>query len=220
MGGCFSSVDNTTSVSSKPTPPTAKVISVHGDLSEYPVPAAVSQILTDPRRHDSGQYSSADSDFFVCNADGLYYDQMIPELEMNHQLQPNHIYFLLPVSWLRRPLSPSHMADLAVKASVALRNSSNSKSNRPNQSRISPALLIPDDAAPIPSPNFCHDRITVGFRSSSGKNTSPSSSSSSSANISRSTSVKKLRRFTSSRAKMAARSFRLTLTPIYEGTVL
>lgn len=216
MGVCFSSVRLT----SDTTTPTAKVVSVNGDLSEYPVPVVVSQILID-----------SDS-FFICNSDSLYYDQLIPKLQMDHQLQPNHIYFLLPVSWLERPLSPSLMADLAVKATVALHNpsSSKSKSNRRNKSRISPALISDDHsiismvdghkgAAKTTSDDYYYD-ITIGFGSSSMKMKTKPPASSSAANISRSTSVKKLRRFTSSRAKMAVRSFRLTLTTIYEGTVL
>ncbi|KAF3446958.1 hypothetical protein FNV43_RR12138 [Rhamnella rubrinervis] len=205
MGVCFSSVRDT-------PPPTAKVVSVNGDLSEYPVPVVVSQILID-----------SDS-FFVCNSDCLYYDQMIPKLEMDHQLQPNHIYFLLPLSWLERPLSPSNMAHLAAKATLALHNSSSS--NRRNKSRISPALF-PDHSmisAVDDHESTTHDYyydITIGSGSSSMKmKTMAPASSSFSANISRTTSVKKLRRFTSSRAKMAVRSFRLTLTTIYEGTAL
>lgn len=219
MGSCLSS-----SVKS-PAAPTAKVISVNGNLLEYPAPILVSQVLS------HAQASSSSSDDFLCNSDGLYYDQPIPALDSEDQLHANYIYFVLPASKLESPLSASDMAALAVKASLALQKADG---HRRKKARISPLLFVNqnqqslhrddfrvDNQHPQPQPqDYVYDSdITIGRPTKKKPPPSPSSSSSS-FGISRSASVKRFQRFTSRRAKLAVRSFRLRLSTIYEGTVL
>ena len=128
MGGCFSSVR------SQPAQPAAKIISVNGVHRDYPVPVNVSQVLESE--------DATASSYFICNSDRLYYEDYIPTLDLDEELQANQIYFVLPVSKLQHRLSASDMAALAVKASVALQNASTKDGHRRKKARISPVLVI------------------------------------------------------------------------------
>ncbi|XVE69546.1 hypothetical protein DITRI_Ditri10aG0000200 [Diplodiscus trichospermus] len=210
MGTCFSS--HSTTLSKSAPPPTAQVVSLNGELHKYNLPVFVSQVL---QAEASSSSSSRSSAIFLCNSDRLYYDDYIPALDFDQQLQANQIYFVLPVSKLQQPLSSRDMAALAVKASVAIQNASKSDSHRRKKARISPvslvaqSLLVPvvdkDDApaptAPVPSTkSFAKPQAQPGF--------------------SRSASIRKLQKYTSRRAKLAVRSFKLRLSTIYEGSVM
>lgn len=213
MGSCMSS-DGMECESQKPT--TAKIISLRGNLLEYKVPIYVSQVL----QAETSPYC------FLCNCDHLLFDDYIPVLDSDEELQPNQIYFVLPTSKLQYKLSASDMAALAVKASVALQNGSKKESRRRKRARISPVLSV----------NHHHrhkDKISLLERRGGDAETEVIIASDShksyyktihsgAANIgiSRSASVRKLHRFTSRRAKLAVRSFRLGLATIYEGIVM
>lgn len=127
---------------------------------------------------------------FICNSDDLYLDQPIPTLRAGDHLQGGHIYFALHPSKLQRPLSAPEMAALTLTAAAALHNTSTTKN-----SRISPS----DDDFKHPLDYDCH--VTVNSKRS---------------RLLRSSSVTKLQRAASRRAKMAVRSFRLRLSTIYE----
>ncbi|CAK9183439.1 unnamed protein product [Ilex paraguariensis] len=203
MGGCFSL---TASYSVTDQESTANVISVYGDLREYSVPVTVSQVL------QMETTSSSSSSCFLCNSDSLYYDEYTPALDPQDELQPGQIYFILPTTKLEYKLSASDMAALAVKASVALQNSSKKSSGsgsgrrHQNKARISPVALEVNQrvAVNLPKKSFADkDKLGVEGASRSG-----------------STSIRKLQRYSSRRARMAVRSFRLRLTTIHEGSVL
>ncbi|XP_030955702.1 uncharacterized protein LOC115977815 [Quercus lobata] len=204
MGACFSSVK------SQPSQPSAKVISTNGILREYPVPINVSQLL-----------ESEDclcSSYFVCNSDRLYYEDYIPVLDLNVELEANQIYFVLPVSKLQQRLTASDMAALAVKASVAIQNASTKDGFRRKKARISPVLLVNRSAS---SENY--SKINDGFEYNSNMNKpfvvdAKTVGVAGAGKLSRAGSVRKLQRFTSKRAKLAVRSFRLRLSTIHEGT--
>ena len=205
MGACFSSVK------SQPSQPCAKVISTNGILREYPVPMNVSQLL-----------ESEDclcSSYFVCNSDRLYYEDYIPVLDLNVELEANQIYFVLPVSKLQQRLTASDMAALAVKASVAIQNASTKDSFRRKKARISPVLMVNRSAS---SENY--SKINDGFEYNSNMNkplavdANKTVGVAGAGKLSRAGSVRKMQRFTSKRAKLAVRSFRLRLSTIYEGT--
>ncbi|KAL0016699.1 hypothetical protein SO802_003768 [Lithocarpus litseifolius] len=206
MGACFSSVK------SQPSQPSAKVISTNGILREYPVPINVSQLL-----------ESEDclcSSYFVCNSDRLYYEDYIPVLDLNVELEANQIYFVLPVSKLQQRLTASDMAALAVKASVAISNASTKDGYRRKKARISPVLLVNRSAS---SENY--SKINDGFEYNSNMNKplvvdAKTVGVAGAGKLSRAGSVRKLQRFTSKRAKLAVRSFRLRLSTIHEGTVV
>ncbi|KAM3758976.1 hypothetical protein ACB098_01G085700 [Castanea mollissima] len=207
MGACFSSVKS----QSQPSQPSAKVISTNGILREYPVPINVSQLL-----------ESEDclcSSYFVCNSDRLYYEDYIPVLDLNVELEADQIYFVLPVSKLQQRLTASDMAALAVKASVAIQNASTKDGYRRKKSRISPVLLVNRSAS---SENY--SKINdYGFEYNSNMNKplvvdAKTLGVAGAGKLSRAGSVRKLQRFTSKRAKLAVRSFRLRLSTIHEGT--
>ncbi|CAI0398853.1 unnamed protein product [Linum tenue] len=185
MGACFSS-------SSASPPPTAKVVSLKGDLREYPTPVSVSQVV--------------ESDSFVCNSDFLSYDEPIPALRSDALLLPNQLYFLLPASKLGSRLTAADMAALAVTASQALLRSA---AGGRKKSSIAPLFFLLDG----------HDDEFAG-PGSSNLTVGDNNSSSRAKPLPRSGSIRKLQRYASRRAKLAVRSFRLRLATVYEGTVL
>ncbi|GFP87181.1 hypothetical protein PHJA_000861800 [Phtheirospermum japonicum] len=189
MGCCFSS-DSDHSLRQKPT---ADVISLNGELRRYPLPVAASQVL---------QFEALSPDsFFVCNSDRLFFDDYVPRLEPEDELEPAEIYFVLPVSKLQHRLAASDMAALAVKASVAI-NASNPRRSR--KARISP--VSDSQSSQHHSPSNSRKASKGSARPELG--------------ITRSGSVRKLQRYSSRRAKSAVRSFRMKLTTINEGSVL
>ncbi|KAJ6928401.1 hypothetical protein NC652_012488 [Populus alba x Populus x berolinensis] len=212
MGGCFSS-SFLGEDSEQVRPQTAKVISIHGDLREYYLPAFVSQVLQ-AEIASSSSSSSSSSSWFLCNSDLLLYDEYIPALDSDVPLHADQIYFVLPKSKLQHRLTSSDMAALAVKASLALQNSSNKDPRRGKKARISPVLLV--------NPDHEHQGHNV-VKISLDRKPKPQVQQRQPANpivFSRSGSVRKFQKYTSRRAKLAVRSFKLRLTTIYEGTVL
>lgn len=87
---------------------TVKVILHDGRLQEFAYPARVSQVLEKNPRS------------FVCNMDDMDYDSFLSGINGDEVLQPDRLYFALPVSWLKSPLRGEKMVSLAVKASLAL----------------------------------------------------------------------------------------------------
>lgn len=113
----------------------ANVITINGELRQFPTPITASQLLV--------KSSLSSSSFFICNSDSLYYDQNIPALNSTEELQSGQIYFILAKSKLNYPLSASHMAALAVKASTAISSMNNNKSSGgKSHHQISPPPLM------------------------------------------------------------------------------
>ncbi|KAG8377179.1 hypothetical protein BUALT_Bualt08G0001200 [Buddleja alternifolia] len=211
MGCCMSSESSSSSSSSsadystsrRHRKPSANVVSLTGELRQYPLPVTVSQVL----QSETTASSSPDS-FFICNSDRLYFDHYIPSLDAQEELESGQIYFLLPISKLHYRLAASDMAALAVKASVALQKINASRRNR-KAARISPVLLSED-----PQSSDHNHQVQI-------KTSSPSASATRGLGVSRSGSVRrKLTRYSSRRAKLAVRSFRIKLNTIHEGSVL
>ncbi|XP_011034769.1 PREDICTED: uncharacterized protein LOC105132781 [Populus euphratica] len=193
-------------------PKTAKVISIHGDLREYYLPAFVSQVLRSEIASSSSS-SSSSSSWFLCNSDHLSYDEYIPVLPSDVPLHADEIYFVLPNSKLQRRLASSDMAALAVKASLALQNSSKKGgSRRGKKARISPVLLV--------NPDHDHQQHNVINQNRKHKPQVQRAADSVAIGFSRSGSDRSFKKYTSRRAKLAVRSFKLRLTTIYEGIAL
>ncbi|XP_077252454.1 uncharacterized protein LOC143891828 [Tasmannia lanceolata] len=184
MGSCFSSQTNESL-----TLLTAKVISLNGTLQEYLVPIKVSQVL-----------QIETTPCFLCNSDKLYFDDEIPPLDRDEQLQLDQIYFVLPISRIKYPLTASDMATLAVKASLALMEGQKKSGGR-KKIRISPVLDLDQGSIGVGD----YDEFKRFNKASSG--------------LSRSGSVRKLQTNASRRAKMVYRSFRARLSTIHEGFV-
>nr|BAK00306.1 predicted protein [Hordeum vulgare subsp. vulgare]BAK00998.1 predicted protein [Hordeum vulgare subsp. vulgare]BAK01766.1 predicted protein [Hordeum vulgare subsp. vulgare] len=89
---------------------TAKVIGLDGSMAQYAAPVTAREALLDAARASS----------FLCSSDELRLDAPARALAADEALQPGWLYFVLPVSMLRRPLSGQEMAALAVRASSAL----------------------------------------------------------------------------------------------------
>ncbi|KAJ6953226.1 hypothetical protein NC652_005047 [Populus alba x Populus x berolinensis] len=193
-------------------PKTAKVISIHGDLREYYLPAFVSQVLRSEIASSSSS-SSSSSSWFLCNSDHLSYDEYIPVLASDVPLHADEIYFVLPNSKLQRRLASSDMAALAVKASLALQKSSKKGgSRRGKKARVSPVLLV--------SPDHDHQQHNVIYQKRKHEPQAQRAADSVAIGFSRSGSDRISKKYTSRRAKLAVRSFRLRLTTIYEGIAL
>ncbi|OVA18620.1 Protein of unknown function DUF4228 [Macleaya cordata] len=87
---------------------TAKVILQDGQLQEFSYPVKVSYVLM------------KNPSCFICNSDEMEFDDQLSAINDDEELQPGQLYFALPLSKLRYPLTPEEMASLAVKASSAL----------------------------------------------------------------------------------------------------
>ncbi|CAH8363955.1 unnamed protein product [Eruca vesicaria subsp. sativa] len=188
--------------------PTAKIVTVNGDLREYNVPVLASHVLESESMPSSSSY-------FLCNSDSLYYDDFIPAIEPEETLQADQIYFVLPFSKRHYRLTASDMAALAVKASVAMEKAARNKNLRRKSGRISPMMTV----------NQPNDRVVTGNRSASEtllqKRTLPNKTTQfktiNTTGYSRSGS--KLKRHVSGRAyNLAARSMRI-LSTIHEETL-
>ncbi|KAH0880023.1 hypothetical protein HID58_067417, partial [Brassica napus] len=129
--------------------PTAKIVTVNGDLREYNVPVLEAESMASS--------SSRPSSYFLCNSDSLYYDDFIPAIEPEEILKADQIYFVLPVSKRHYRLTASDMAALAVKASVAMEKAVKNKNRRRKSGRISPVTMM----------NQPNERIVAVNRSSS-----------------------------------------------------
>ena len=89
---------------------TAKVIRLDGSMAQYAAPVTAREALVDAARVSS----------FLCSSDELRLDAPARALAAEELLQPGWLYFVLPMSMLRRPLSGQEMTALAVRASSAL----------------------------------------------------------------------------------------------------
>ncbi|XWS20794.1 hypothetical protein CRYUN_Cryun30bG0000200 [Craigia yunnanensis] len=215
MGTCFSSQISILSESSPP--PTAQVVSLNGDLHKYNLPVFVSQVLQAEAASSSSSSSLRPSSIFLCNSDRLYYDDFIPALDFDQQLQANQLYFVLPISKLQQRLSSRDMAALAVKASVAIQNASKNDSHRRKKARISPVLLV---AQSLPVPVVDKDDASAAAAPVPNTKSFTKPQPQPQPGFSRSASIRKLQKYTSRRAKLAVRSFKLRLSTIHEGSVL
>lgn len=195
--------------------PTVKIVTVNGDLREYNVPVVASQVLeAESAAASSSSSSSRPSSYFICDSDSLYYDDFIPAIEAESPLQADQIYFVLPISKRQNRLTASDMAALAVKASVAIQNSVGKESRRRKKVRISPVMMLTGSNDSV---NGKGSESTVKSGRPFVSKTAPIKASS---GYNRSGSVRNLRRYTSKRAKLAVRSFRLKLSTIYEGSAV
>ncbi|KAG5542673.1 hypothetical protein RHGRI_015714 [Rhododendron griersonianum] len=203
------------------------------------------QTLTQQHDHPSSSNIINSNSFFVCNSDRLYYDDFIPALDAQHQLHPNQIYFVLPASKLLYRLTASDMAALAVKASLAFQKSTTNTSTKHSSSSSSSSFFIRNRRNNKPariSPILADHHVNSTTSSDSSfvdrdymdENRNGQTATTTIKNkgisiisekqqpaaaalgVSKSGSLRKLNRYSSRRAKMAVRSFRIRLTTIYE----
>ncbi|XP_051137545.1 uncharacterized protein LOC127255838 [Andrographis paniculata] len=195
MGNCLTAKSDRDATARRRTP-SATVVSDAGELRQFPLPVTAAHVFQ--------SLSLSPESFFICNSDRLYFDEFIPSLDLADDLQPAQIYFLLPASRLQYPLAAADMAALAVKASAALERING---GRKRKARISPVLAAEEDPQSNHTVNYL---VTSG--AASGKPAAPAPA------VSRSGSVRRLRSYSSRRARLAVRSFRMKLTTINEGS--
>lgn len=93
----------------------AKVVEPDGAMSKFEGAITAREALL-----AIGGASSPSPPRFLCSADELGFDAPARALAAEEPLQPGQLYFVLPASALRRPLSGQDMSALAVKAARAL----------------------------------------------------------------------------------------------------
>ncbi|KAM0861802.1 hypothetical protein ACQ4PT_045656 [Festuca glaucescens] len=130
MGSCVS-------LSAAPPPPTVATVKV------VHVDGSIVQLATPVTARDGLGSDAASSSSFLCSSDELRFDLPARALANEEALQPGCLYFALPVSMLRRPLSGQDMAALAVKASSAFAVATSGK----KAARVTP-LVIGDEGEP------------------------------------------------------------------------
>ncbi|KAG7659788.1 hypothetical protein ISN44_As01g066230 [Arabidopsis suecica] len=111
------------------------------------------------------------------------------------------------------------MAALAVKASVAIEKAAGKKNRRRRSGRISPVVTLNQaNDNRIAAVNNRIGGEATNMMMQKGKLPNRTTPFKDTNGYSRSGSVRKLKRYTSGRAKLAVRSFRLRLSTIYEGS--
>ncbi|TVU10068.1 hypothetical protein EJB05_43576, partial [Eragrostis curvula] len=116
MGACFSlSRSPPASTTAPELGPVAKVVNLDGSMAKFAGPVTVREALAtnDGRHHRTPPR-------FLCSSDELGFDTPARAMAAEEPLQQGQLYFVLPASMLRRPLSGQDMAALAVKATRAL----------------------------------------------------------------------------------------------------
>ncbi|PKU63447.1 uncharacterized protein LOC110093954 [Dendrobium catenatum] len=139
MGCCLSSFPNTSPSLSDDDysvdPPTAMVISVDGSLIEYNVGITTANVI-----------EANGKGCILCNSDKLFFDAYPPVTAPEEVLEPDQIYFLLPVSELGHRLTGADLAALAFRASAALRKATETQGRRRGIIKVAP-LTLPCEAA-------------------------------------------------------------------------
>ncbi|XP_047046618.1 uncharacterized protein LOC124651610 [Lolium rigidum] len=126
MGSCVS----LSAAPALPTVATAKVVHVDGSMVQFATPVTAREALGS---------DATSSSSFLCSCDELRFDAPARALAAEEALQPGCLYFALPVSMLRRPLSGQDMAALAVKASSGLAAVANSSKGQ-GMARVAPLV--------------------------------------------------------------------------------
>ncbi|CAN6218198.1 unnamed protein product [Urochloa humidicola] len=97
---------------------TARVVNTDGSMVQFAEPATARDMLQ--ALGDGGGRGRASSPpRFLCSADELGFDAPPRALVVDEALRQGQLYFVLPASVLRRPLSGDDMAALAVRAATA-----------------------------------------------------------------------------------------------------
>ncbi|KAG5035484.1 hypothetical protein JHK87_010394 [Glycine soja] len=92
-------------------------------LFEADVPEdGLSNLNPIPEVEEEGDKDDGDvvSACFISNSDEMEFEDVVSAIDEDQLLQPDQLYFALPLSLLRHPLQPHEMAALAIKASSAL----------------------------------------------------------------------------------------------------
>lgn len=89
-------------------PSTSKIVHLDGKLQEFLHPIQAGLIL------------SQNPNCFLCSSESMFINSHAPQVPDKEELQLGQIYFLMPLSKSRSPLSLQDLCILAVKASAAI----------------------------------------------------------------------------------------------------
>ncbi|XP_048135640.1 uncharacterized protein LOC125315241 [Rhodamnia argentea] len=93
-------------------PSTLKLIHMDGRLQEFTQTIKASHLL------------SQNPNCFLCSSDSMFIDSIVPRIHEEEDLCLGQLYFLLPLSISRVPLSFRELCMLAIKANAALESTS------------------------------------------------------------------------------------------------
>ncbi|KAL6656260.1 hypothetical protein ACP70R_007086 [Stipagrostis hirtigluma subsp. patula] len=110
MGSCVSRTSASTPVELAHAA-TAMVMDMDGSVLRF-----AAQVMA----HEALGAAFREASRFLCCSDEMEFDAPATALDADDELRAGQLYFALPLSMLRRPLSGQEMAELAVKACAAL----------------------------------------------------------------------------------------------------
>ncbi|KAL6656259.1 hypothetical protein ACP70R_007085 [Stipagrostis hirtigluma subsp. patula] len=111
MGSCVSCSSASASAAESARAATAMVVDMDGCVLRFAAQVTAHEALGAAFRETS---------HFLCCSDEMEFDAPATALDADDELKAGQLYFALPLSVLRRPLSGQDMAALAVRASAAL----------------------------------------------------------------------------------------------------
>ncbi|KAH8510781.1 hypothetical protein Peur_052431 [Populus x canadensis] len=89
----------------------AKIVHIDGRLQEFREPIKASNVL------------SLNPNSFLCSSESMYIDRRLPQVPDDEELQVGQLYFLMPLSKSKTPLSLQELCALASKANASLAQS-------------------------------------------------------------------------------------------------
>ncbi|XP_030442061.1 uncharacterized protein LOC115664251 [Syzygium oleosum] len=109
---------------SSSSPSTLKLIHMDGRLQEFTQTMKASHLL------------SQNPDCFLCSSESMFIDSTVPQIHEEEDLHLGQLYFFLPLSMSRAPLSLQELCLLAIKASAVLESSSSSRRTKDGGSSV------------------------------------------------------------------------------------
>ncbi|KAF7848835.1 hypothetical protein BT93_L1527 [Corymbia citriodora subsp. variegata] len=94
------------------SPSTLKLIHTDGRLQEFTQTIKASHLL------------SQNPNCFLCSSESMFINSIVPQIHEEEDLYLGQLYFLLPLSMSRVPLSIRELCMLAIKANAVLKGSS------------------------------------------------------------------------------------------------
>lgn len=118
---------------------TVNIVHFDGKLQQLKEPVKAWHVLSQNPNH------------FLCSSESMYVGSPMTPVVPNEELQLNHIYFLVPRSKSRLPLSLEDLCALAIKANAALAHSSS----------------VFEPSSSVPQRNFkthpVHSNVSLGY---------------------------------------------------------
>ncbi|GAB4847088.1 hypothetical protein Ancab_026098 [Ancistrocladus abbreviatus] len=88
---------------------TVKVVDMEGGVREFEPPISAGKVV-----------STTNPNCFLCSWETMLIDTLVQRVAEEVELQPAHLYFLMPISLSKKPLSLKDLCVLAINASSKL----------------------------------------------------------------------------------------------------